>query len=144
VNAPRDERRVRLEAAYRAARYRIAVPGGAFELTVGRPSEELERLLAAHGCRRWALLAAANPGSRRLGERENQRRLARLDRELERRGLVAFEGENRDPAGIWPAEASRLLLDVDQEAARALAAAFGQAAILAGETGGAPRLVWID
>lgn len=133
-----------LEAAYRAARYLVHGEGGAIELAVGVRSAALERLLAAAGARRWAWLTAVNPASRRLGAEENRARLARLDAELAAAGRRALPGAAVDPAGAWPEEESRLVLDLDVEAARALAGRFGQLAFLAGEAGGAVRLEWTD
>jgi hypothetical protein len=132
-----------LAAAYRAAVYRVETPAGAVDLRIGEGSPGLDRALAAQGERSWAYLTATNPGSRPLPEPENVRRMARLDAELARRGLAAWRGASRDPAGVWPAEPSRLILGIDEGAARALAGSFGQAAFVAGEIGGAPRLVWV-
>lgn len=133
----------RLAAAYRAARYRVDAPGGELVLRVGRRSRRLDALLAALGARRFAWLTAVNPGSRRLSERDNARRLAHLDAEIARRGWRALPGASRDPQGHWPDEPSRLLLDVDAETARALARQLGQNALLVGSCGEPVRLLWV-
>lgn len=131
----------RLAAAYRAARYRVDAPGRELVLRVGRRSRRLDALLAARGAERFAWLTAVNPGSRRLGERENARRLARLDAEIARRGWRALPGTSLDPRGLWPDEPSRLVLDVDAETARELARQFGQNALLVGSCGEPVRLL---
>lgn len=132
----------RLAAAYRATRYRVVGAGEPIELAVGARSPALDRLLAGRGARRWAWLTAVNPGARRLAAAANAARLARLDAELARRGLTALSGFAIDPAGEWPDEESRLVLDLDAATARGLAERAGQLAFLAGEAGGAARLEW--
>jgi hypothetical protein len=131
-----------LEAAYREARYRLTTAGETIELRVGTHSPALDRRLAAAGARRWAWLTAVNPGSRRLPRAANEARLADLDVELAGRGLVALAGVAVDPAGGWPDEESRLVLDCAPALARALADRHGQLAFLAGEAGGEVRLEW--
>lgn len=131
-----------LEAAYRAARYVAHGEDGAIELAVGARSPALDSLLAAAGARRWAWLTAVNPAARRLDAHENRARLARLDAELAAAGRRTLPGAALDPAGVWPEEESRLVLDLDVEAARSLARRFGQLAFLAGEAGDAVRLEW--
>jgi len=133
-----------LEAAYRAARYRVDTPDGSLELEIGRPAPELDRLLATARVERWAYLTAVNPASIRLEEAENRRRLSRLDLEIARRGWSAHPGAALDPHGEWPAEPSRLVLGLDEAAAREVARRFGQNAFVAGERGGVPRLCWVD
>ena len=133
-----------LAAAYREARYRVDAPAGSFELRIGAPAPELERLLVAVGCERWAYLTAVNPASIRLEDEENRRRLARLDAEIARRGWPVHPGAAVDPRGTWPDEPSRLVLGVDESAARELARRFGQNAFVAGERGDVPRLCWVD
>jgi len=132
----------RLEAAYRATRYRLASAGGPIVLEVGARAPALDRLLAAAGARRWAWLTAVNPGARQLGAAENAARLAALDAELARGGRAALPGVAVDLAGAWPDEESRLVLDLDVGTARALAERFGQVAFLAGEAGAEVRLEW--
>lgn len=132
----------RLEAAYRATRYRFAAAGATIVLEVGSRAPALDRLLAAAGARRWAWLTAVNPGARRLGAEQNAARLAELDAELARRARVVLRGVAVDPAGEWPDEESRLVVGLELGAARALARRFGQVAFLAGEMGAEVRLEW--
>lgn len=132
----------RLEAAFRATRYRLAAAGATIVLEIGARAPALDRLLAAAGERRWAWLTAVNPGARRLDAARNAARLAELDAALARAGRTALRGVAVDPAGEWPDEESRLVLGLDAGAARALARRFGQVAFLAGEAGAEVRLEW--
>lgn len=135
--------RLALERSYRRAVYRVRLDTGTLDLRVGEPAPELDRWLAARGAARWGFLTAVNPGSILRPEGENRRRLARLEALLERRGWERRPGEGLDPESRWPAEASFLVVGADEPELAALAAAFGQAAFLAGEVGSPPRLVFV-
>ncbi len=139
---PSSERE-RLAAAFRAALYRIDGPSGPIDLRIGRRSAALDRLLERAGVRCWAFLTAVNPGARRADAEENSSRLARFDAELADHGFAWLAGVSRDPSGAWPAEPSRLVLQIDAEAARALARKWGQLALLTGEAGAAVHLQWV-
>jgi hypothetical protein len=136
-------RRADLAALYRRARYRVAAPAGDFELRVGAPSPALDALLARHGTTSWAFLTAVNPGSRPLPEHVNQERLAALERRLAAGGWPRYAGAGIDPEGSFPDEPSFLVLGAPRALLLALAAEFGQAAILAGRAGGAPELIFL-
>ena len=133
-----------LARAYREAIYRVETPRGPLDLAIDRLAPELDRLLEAAGARCWAYVTAANPGSIRLDDRANERRVLRLDLEIARRGWRALAGASLDPTGAWPPEPSRLVLDVAEDDARDLAHRFGQKAFVAGVLGAPARLCWVD
>ena len=135
----RDE----LDEAYRRAIYRVHLPAGDLDVRVGEPAPELDRFLASLGATSWAWLTAFNPGSVRLPEAENRRRLARLRAELERPGWTVLDGVALDPDGLWPDEPSFLVAGATLAAARGLAAAHAQNAFLAGVVGGPVELVGV-
>lgn len=132
-----------LAAAYRRAVYRVETPDGAIDLRVGRRSVRLERWLEGLGASRWGFVSAVNPASRQLSEAENAERTGRLERRLAALGYRSFPGVGLDPEGSWPEEPSFLVLAVGISDLAGLAAEFGQAAFLAGETGRPARLVWL-
>jgi hypothetical protein len=137
--------RAELAAIYRRAIYRVQLADElALDLAVDAPCPALDRWLAARGAARWGLLTAANPGSQRLSERDNETRLAQLLSRLRERGCELRAGVGLDPAGEWPAEPSFFVLDADEDALARWAAEFGQAAFLAGALGEAPRLVFVE
>jgi hypothetical protein len=135
----------RLRAAYESTEYWVdESPVGPFRLRHGERSEPLDRLLARAAVREWAYVTACNPRSRRLPDEENEDRMRALDERLRRMGLVHYPGRGVGTGGDWPAEASRLVLDVTEVQARELAAEFGQNAIVAGAAGEAGRVVVLD
>jgi len=135
-------RRSELEKAYHRAIYRVRIGARAIDLRVGEASPALDAELDARGVRCWAWLTAVNPGSCRLPDADNRRRLATLDAELAARGRVALRGEALDPAGAWPAEPSRLVLGAGAREARLLATRWEQNAWLVGARGRPPELRW--
>lgn len=125
-----------LVEAYRAADYVVHEPS--LVIRIGEPNAALDALLADAG--RAAFLTAANPGSERRGDEENDRLLASLRKTLEEAGWRCLEGEGRDPAGAWPAEPSFLVLGILRAQALELARRFGQNAFVWCERGAAPQL----
>lgn len=135
--------RSELDAAYRATRYRVFLPGGVRELRIGTPDGTLAAWLAGEGAADWAVLTACNPASKRLAEAENRVRQAALEIALLEMGLEPYTAENvADDAG-WPAEESCFVTGLPADAARGLAARFGQNALVCGAADGVPRLVWV-
>lgn len=133
-----------LEVAYRATTYRVFLPGGACELRIGEACPALQRWLAAEGIRHFALITAANPGSQRLDAARNAELQAALECELIEGGYDTFAAENVADAGDWPVEESCFVPDIAPEDALALAADFGQNAVLCGGADGAPQLFWTE
>jgi hypothetical protein len=133
-------RQASLEAAYRAAVYRVDAPEGPFILRAGQSSPEADALLRRHGHACWAYLTACNPGSVILSSEENLARSAQLRERLA--GWPFLEGEGSAPDGSWPGEKSFLVLGIDEPVAHALARGFHQAAFLAGRLGEPARLLW--
>jgi hypothetical protein len=134
----------RLEAAYRATDYVIEAPGGAFVLQVDEPSDELAALQRARGVRESAFISAWNPRSETTDAATNAAAHQRLLEALRAAGYETLEGWGRNPAGAWPAERSVLVLGLDEEHARRLAAAFEQNALLHVGADATPRLVWVS
>ena len=134
--------RRRLLPHYRATTYRVLAPAGAIDLRIGECRPELDALLHAAGHRRWAWLTAWNPASRALPARENRRRQRRLLAALRALGALPVPGVALADAGDWPPEPSLLVPGLGEDEALALAARFGQHAVLCGRRGGPVRLRW--
>lgn len=133
-----------LEAAYRATAYCVELPDGRACLRLGEPSPALAAALTARGTGQWAILCAANPGSRQLDEAENARRLGELLDLLRAAGHECWPGLNLADDGDWPPEASVCVPGLARVEALRLAARFGQNAILVGDAAGVPVLAWVD
>jgi len=129
-----------LRSAYRDAEY-VVFGDAPLAFRVGAPSEALDRLLDSHGVDCAAFITAFNPWGRRAGEAANQAAQERLRQYLRGRQLRFLEGEGRDPAGAWPAEASALVLGMPRESAAKLGRGLAQNAIVFIARGAAPELV---
>jgi heme exporter protein A len=79
----------------------------------------------------WTVITACNPGSRRLSDADNARRMAELDAELAASGLHAYPARNADAEGRW-SEDSRFALAPDIAIIDALAQRFEQLAVVVG------------
>jgi hypothetical protein len=133
-----------LEAAFRATIYRVDTPEGSFDLRIGVTNPVFEDYLRAQGVCCWGVITACNPGAVRLSNEENRLRLAELHDSLGRSGWPFFEACNLAADGVWPAEPGYFIHQIDQGRLCALAARFSQLAVLWGETGAPPRLLWVS
>ncbi len=134
--APPDQH---LDRAYRSAHY--VVNGD--RLQIGHAHPDFDRWLAEHGHTTYLIVTAHNPGSHPLPAAENLAREGALLQIVEERKLSFVPAYGADPEGIWKREDGLCLLDVPRPVAYALAAGFGQNAVVAGEGGGNPRLFWL-
>lgn len=134
----RDRRE--LAQAFAQTRYRGIVAGERLELRVGQSCPQLDaRLADGLG---WAWLTAVNPAAESLPEAENAARLAALRTVLAGAGIECWPGESEADDGSWPTEPGVVLVNVSLAAALAIAADFGQAAILWSDNGNPARLEW--
>jgi hypothetical protein len=129
-----------LDTAYRATVYLMHLRGEAIRLRVDQHSPELSNFLEHTQCEQWAFISAVNPGSELLTEAANAGRHRKLLTTVSTQKLAYFPGDAVPDTRNWPIEPGLLLLHVSLEQALALAQEFGQAAILAGQGNGIPRL----
>jgi len=91
----------------------------------------------------WAYITAFNPGSKMLREEENIRRNKKLLQDIKEMNYKYYEGQSYEPqSGYWH-ENGYLILNIDFETAKMLAAKYGQLAFLFGETGTPCRLIFL-
>lgn len=126
--------------AFRETRYRVHGTAP-FVLAVDEPSTALA---AAHERFRTdcsAYITACNPFSEDVGAEANARRHADLGLELVRRSLAHTEGIGQHPSNGWPGEPSYLVFGLTLEAAKTLARALMQNAIVWSGADATPRLI---
>ena len=131
-----------LDAAFRATCYRVDCATGVFDLRIGVVNPRFDDFLRARDVRCWGLITAHNPGGVRR-DAHNAARQQALLRRIDSLSWPWLPACNLADGGNWPAEPSVLVLGVGEVELRALAAEFFQAAIVCGEVGCAPRLVWL-
>jgi len=125
--------RPELEAAFRATRYIVETPDGARIVGIGARHESIDAL--ADG-RAWCIITADNPGATRVGSAVNRRAWRALRDRLERRHpALMLPTRHVDPSGRWPDESGWLITFSRLQEIDALAAEFGQAAVVIGEPG---------
>jgi Protein of unknown function (DUF3293) len=127
-----------LEAAYLSTDYEVEnFPSGTFTIRIGESNAELAGL-------DWAFVTACNPGSVRLSDEENSRRMAELEGVVRNRGWCYYRGHGVGRDGQWPPEPSFLIVGISEADAVELARRFGQNAIVAGRPGEPAQLVWVS
>jgi len=133
-----------LEALYKATTYRVFLPGGICELRIGQPCEKLKSWLKAGDYKEFAIITAHNPGGQPVAAAQNAERQAELECELIEGNYEPYAGENVADDAAWPVEESCFVADIAAEDACALAADFGQNAIVFGTADGVAQLLWIE
>ncbi len=133
-----------LEAHYRQTEYCIHAGVHRLVFRIDRYDRETETgLIAQAGMfRQWAILTPCNPASVALCAGENAARLENFRRWLKTAAYRWLDSCNRDPAGAWPDEPGAVILDIPLAEAEALGRHYGQNAIVYGQRGCAPELVW--
>ena len=131
-----------LDAAFRATCYRADSGAGSFDLRIGVVNPRFDDFLRAQGARCWGMITAHNPGGVRCDEQNAARQQALLIR-LDSLSWPWFPACNLADGGRWPVEPSVLILRIGEAALCALAAEFSQTAVVCGDVGCAPRLVWL-
>ena len=131
-----------LDAAFRATCYRVDCAAGVFDLRINVVNRAFDDFLRDHGARCWGLLTAYNPGGVRCDAQNAARQQALLSR-IESSSWPWLPACHLADDGRWPAEPGVLILGIGAAELCALAAEFSQAAVVCGERGEAPRLVWL-
>jgi hypothetical protein len=140
LNALRDER-TGVWDAYLRTTFIAETPNGQIEIRPGSSSVALDSILRKNRVAEWAYVTAYNPGSRLMSDEINKRAHETLRRVVSDRGLICFEGHGVGPGGVWPPEASLLVLGLSVDHARALGRQFGQLAIVVGRARESARLL---
>jgi len=142
--------------SYLRTTYRVTELAPPVDIRIGEPCPALDALLDLHTARSWAFITAWNPGSKKLGAAENQRRQAALEAEVKQGGTVFYRGAGipddatsafRLPSSSsapWEPEESLLIIGMDREQAVKLGKKYAQAAIVAGDRSAPAQLVFIN
>jgi hypothetical protein len=133
-----------LVQAYRETEYHVASPEGSLTFRVGQENSNNDMLLIGAGVERWAVVTAWNPHSQQRSWEENDEAQDRLKKTIESQGFKWWEAAGTHPSNDWPAEESCLILNIAPHDARELCREFEQLAVLFGETGDAPWLLFGD
>lgn len=132
-----------LIAAYLDTNYVVCEGDNRLVIRIQERNHELDEFLDKHGVREWVFITAFNPFSQQLSDEENKNRQSELCVYLESRELNYVPGFGEASDGSWIPEPSLLVLGIDREAAIELARKLEQNAIVVGNKGGKPELVWI-
>lgn len=126
--------------AYQETEYRVNVHPP-FSLRVDEACPALAGICKTQNVECSAFVTAYNPFSEALDQFSNLERHVALGQELERRGLVYFEGIGQHLSSHWPGEESYLVLSIALEAAKRLGNQLEQNAILWIGADSIPKLI---
>ena len=134
--------RPELLAAYRAANY-VVFGEPELVIRIGEPNPDLDALLEADGATTAAFVTASNPRSMLTSEQANKLAFVALADSLEGLGYTCYEGEGRDPEGVWPSEGSVLIVGIPRSEAEEIGRRLEQNAIVFVEKRKAPELIFL-
>jgi len=140
-----------LKRAYLEAEYVIFHDKEQIRLSLNQKSAWLEEQFSSASASTAAFITAYNPQSVKKSAQENSAAQLNLRNHIEGKFQHVFRGEGRESKqGVgaerfdaWSAEESLLVLGINEEEARSLAAKFGQKAILFAERDATPRLLFV-
>jgi len=141
---PRPAALQRLEAPYRATRYRVYLPTATEDVCIGRNAPAVDAWLDEHGSGQAAILTACNPRSRPLPMAANRRLQAALLHLLHAMPHPMLPACNKADCSQWPDEHSLIVAGLSRGEARRLAARFRQHALVWLERGRSARLIWVQ
>ena len=131
-----------LDAAYRQAIYEVFSEKGVIQLRVNVTNFVLNELLQQYEQTTWALITAYNPYSEPLSIQENQKRNEALTTEMKPIYINLLSAVGRDESGEWLPEESLFVMGINRGDAIEIGKKYCQNAILYGEIGKPPELLW--
>jgi hypothetical protein len=131
-----------LEKAFLATTYRIEPGEEPIDLRIGEPSPALDALLQRLDASRWAFLSAANPDAQSLPADINAQRQNELQAVITAEGYRVLPGCGLPANSSWRPEPGWFVAGITLQDAVALARRYRQLAIVTGERGSAPQLIW--
>ncbi len=131
-----------LDDVYRRTSFQVFEAGETIEIRIGEPNVALDKFLAWQGITEWAFVTAFNPESKRLSDEENERRHHALREWLTANNYRALPGQGVGQDKNWRPEPSFMILGITREKALELGRLFQQNAIVTGQFGSHPKLVW--
>lgn len=137
-----EKEKQRLKSAYLQTNYVAEDKNERIVIRVGEHNSALDKLLESYGIKTWAFVTAYNPFSELLTEKENQIRQKNLVEQLKKNNFRFLNGYGKGADENWQAEPSVLVFAIALDEAISISRKFGQNAIVFGETGKAPQLVW--
>ncbi len=126
--------------AYLTTEYHVSDP--TLTIRINHLHPDLDKFLERVGCTVWAYITSYNPASHVISDEENITRHQMLVEDLSRYTCFEGHGVGEDPE--WKPERSLLVLDIDQDAAKAIGKKYGQNAIVVGNAGEAATLVLLE
>ncbi|MEP4891924.1 MAG: DUF3293 domain-containing protein [Aliiglaciecola sp.] len=129
--------------AYKNTEY-VVFADPQFIILVDKYSHDLQALMYQYECKQAAFITAYNPHSQLVADSQNLKAQTQLINELHNLGYKVLSGQGRDPQGLWPAEDSVLVFNIDKSRAIKFAKKYAQNAIIWIQNDGIPQLLLLN
>ncbi len=131
-----------LNRLYLEAVYIVFWQNAEIRFKIGEKSPEIDEILTHYDAQTFAFLTAHNPLSQVLDAEENNRRQSELLKLLNDENFQFLKGYGTNEDESWAREESLFILEISEEKVLDIARKLEQHAIVCGEKGGKPKLVW--
>lgn len=138
----KNQEKIDFEAAYLQTIYKIQDGKDQVAIHIGEINPALDELLERCTAKSWAFVTAYNPFSEKLSLQENQSRQSELLNYLRQKNFRFLVGYGESRSKDWEPEPSASILDISFDDAFELGKSLEQNAIVFGEAGSTPKLVW--
>jgi hypothetical protein len=129
-----------LERIYLETNYIVQDGESQFVFRIGETN--IDELLNRYDATSWAFITAYNPFSMQLSIAENATRQSELIELVKSKNLRFLEGLGECTMPDWEHEMCLFILNIELNLAIELAKKYEQNAIVYGELGGVPQLIW--
>jgi Protein of unknown function (DUF3293) len=133
-------RRLKFAKIYIDTNYFVSSGETPFRFRIGETN--LDKLLSRFEATTWAFVTADNPYSEQLSAAENKIRQMELIELIKSKNLQFLEGFGESSTPDWEDEICVFIFDTDLKNAIEIGKHFEQNAIVYGELGGVPQLIW--
>jgi len=127
--------------AYQETTYEVMAPPISIQIGVQNPV--LDAFLQENDAQSWAFITAWNPQSQLLSHKENNRRHQELTKMVKNAGYPYFIGKGIGKKEDWEPELSLFIIHISKAKATETGSYFNQKAIVFGEKGGLPTLLFL-
>jgi Protein of unknown function (DUF3293) len=128
------------EEIYLETNYIVQDGESQFVFRIGETN--VDELLNRYEATSWAFITAHNPYSRQLSIAENETRQSELTDLVKSKNLRFVEGFGECTTPGWEHEMCLFIFNIELTLAIELAKKYEQNAIVYGELGGVPQLIW--
>ncbi len=131
-----------LEEAYSETAYQIQLEKEIIILKIGKNNQRFVKYNEDKNIENWMIITAFNPYSKEYSDDENKNRNEELKKDLKKEKLSFFNAKGIPEDINWKPEESFFVWNLTKSQVEKLAVKYEQNAVVYGEKGTIPQLMW--